>query len=193
MLKTKRHMTLSSLALGVVCLAGVGSSFAAPPLKTTGAISGTVQNASGTPQLGAAVQLYNRQDRPIQRVLTDVNGRFQFAGLLPDHYSIRVTMAAFYPAIEKDIMVQPGAQSLMAVHLSSFFSTIQLSYPPLENGNLLTDDWKWVLRTATSTRPVMRFDDPADKVSLFSDTRGMLKVSASEGGVNTPVANQADL
>jgi hypothetical protein len=74
-------------------------------------------------------------------------------------------MAAFFPAIQKDILVQPGTQSLMAVHLSSFFSTIQLSYPPLENGSLMTDDWKWVLRTATSTRPVMRFAGDLDQQS----------------------------
>ena len=75
--------------------------------------------------------------------------------------------------------MQPGTQSLLAVHLSSFLSTIQISYPPLENGSLITDDWKWVLRTATSTRPVMRFMDAADTAagksvhaSVFSDTRG---------------------
>ena len=193
MSKTLRQKTLSGLAAGLVCLAAVESGFAATPLKVAGAISGTVQNASGVPQLGAAVQLYNRQDRPLQRVLTDSNGHFQFSGLLPDHYSVRVTMAAFFPAIERDILVQPGTQSLMAVHLSSFFSSIQLSYPTMENGSLLNDDWKWVLRTATSTRPVMRFNDQTEKAALFSDTRGILKVSAGEGGVNTPVANEADL
>ncbi len=121
---------------------------------------------------------------------------------MPDHYSLKVTMAAFFPAIEKDILIQPGTQSLLAVHLSSFFSTIQVSYPPLENGSLLTDDWKWVLRTATSTRPVMRFagdldtsqpTDASTRPSVFSETRGVLTVSAGEGGTTTGVANQADM
>lgn len=154
MSKVIRQKTLASLALGILCLAG--ESFAASPLKVAGTINGTVQNSRGVPQLGAVVQLYNRQDRPIQRVLTDANGKFQFAGLAPDHYSIKVTMAAFFPALRDDILVQPGTQSLLAVHLSSFLSSIQVSYPPMQNGSLLTDDWKWVLRTATSTRPVTR-------------------------------------
>jgi hypothetical protein len=201
MSKAKTHKTLTSLAMGVFCLASVGETFAATPLKPLGAIRGTVQNSLGVPQLGATVQLYNRQERPIQRVLTDSSGRFQFAGLTPDHYSVRVMLAAFFPAIKKDILVQPGTQSLMAVHLSSFFSTIQLSYPPMENGSLMTDDWKWVLRTATATRPVMRFagdqDTPADSTSahapVFSDTRGILALSAGDGGMTTGVSNEADM
>jgi hypothetical protein len=201
MSKAKTHKTLTALAMGIFCLAGVGDSFAATPLKLSGAISGTVQNSLGVPQLGATVQLYNRQEHPIQRVLTDSSGRFQFAGLVPDHYSVRVTLAAFFPAIKKDILVQPGTQSLMAVHLSGFFSTIQLAYPSMENGSLMTDDWKWVLRTATATRPVMRFaggqdtedSDPSARAPLFSGTRGILTVSAGEGGTATGVANQADM
>jgi hypothetical protein len=201
MSKAKTQKTLTSLALGVLCLASMGDSFAASPLKVAGAIGGTVQNSLGVPQLGATVLLYNRQDRPIQRVLTDANGKFQFMGLAPDHYSLKVTLAAFFPAFEKDILVQPGTRSLMAVHLNSFFSTIQLSYPPMENGSLMTDDWKWVLRTATSTRPVMRFagdldtqsPDPAARAALFSDTRGILTLSAGEGGATTGAANQADM
>jgi Carboxypeptidase regulatory-like domain len=203
MAKEKTQKTLTSLALGVLCLAAMGECFAATALKSGGAIGGTVQNSLGVPQLGAAVQLYNRQDRPIQRVLTDAAGHFQFVGLVPDQYSIKVTLAAFAPAFKHSILVQPGTQSLMAVHLNNIFSTVQLSYPHPGNGSLITDDWKWVLRTATSTRPVMRFADPApdpDPVvatsthaALFSDTRGILTVSAGDGGANTAVANQADM
>ena len=198
MAKAKNQKTLTFLALGVLCLAS--QSFAATPLKLGGVIVGAVQNGEGVPQLGAVVQLYNRQERPVQRVLSDSTGKFEFVGLPPDRYSLKVTMAAFFPAIQKDILVQPGTQSLLAVHLSSFFSTIQLSYPPLENGSLITDDWKWVLRTATSTRPIMRFaGDPASSTeastrpAFFSETRGILTVSAGEGGTTTGVANQADM
>jgi len=200
MAKAKGQKTLTSLALGVFCLAGSG--FAATPLKLGGVIDGRVESGTGVPQLGAVVQLYNRQERPVQRVLTDATGKFEFVGLPPDHYSVKVTMAAFFPAIQRDILVQPGTQSLLAVHLSGFFSTIQLSYPPLQNGSLITDDWKWVLRTAASTRPIMRFAkdsaEPADsevstRPALFSETRGILTVSAGEGGTTTGVANQADM
>jgi hypothetical protein len=198
MSKAKTHKTLTSLLLGVSCLAGVGNTYAAP-LRFLGAISGTVQDSLGVPQLGATVMLYNRQDRALQKILTDSGGRFRFIGLVPDHYAVQVSMAAFLPALQKEILVQPGTQSIMAVHLNSFFSTIQVSYPPMENGSLMTDDWKWALRTATATRPVMRFlpdqDAGSDTVhtSIFSDTRGILQVSAGEGGTATAVANEADM
>src|SRR5580692_1363246 len=115
MVKAKRQKTLTCLALGFFCLAGV--SLAAPPLKTAGIIGGTVKNVAGVPQLGAAVQLYDRQERPVQRALTNAAGKFEFVGLAPDHYTVKVTMAAFFPAIEKNILVQPGMQSLLAVQL----------------------------------------------------------------------------
>ncbi|HUB77701.1 MAG TPA: carboxypeptidase-like regulatory domain-containing protein [Bryobacteraceae bacterium] len=191
-------MTLTSLALGAFCLVGLGNGFAASPLRSGGIIGGTVASSTGIPQLGAVVQLYNRQDRPLQRVLTDCTGKFEFDSLAPDRYSVRVTMAAFFPAIQKDILVQPGTESLLAVHLSSFFSTIQLSYPPLQNGSLVTDDWKWVLRTATASRPIMRFTDDngtetVQRPAFFSETRGLLVVSAGEGGTTTGVSNEADM
>lgn len=201
MLKAKTQKSLTSLVLGIACLAGAGGTFAATPVKSSGGIAGTVQNSLGVPQLGATVLLYNRQDRTIERVLTDASGHFRFDGLVPDRYSVKVLLASFFPVLRKDILVQPGMQSLLAVNLSSFFSTIQLTYPPIENGSLMTDDWKWVLRTGASTRPVMRFagepDTPAADqtihASVFSDTRGILRLSAGEGGMASGVANQADM
>jgi hypothetical protein len=160
--------------------------------------------------MGASVLLFNRQDRVLGKALTDSRGEFQFAALFPDTYSVRVTLAAFIPAVRKDILVQPGMRSVLNVNLNSLFSTIQISYPKLDNG-LFTDDWKWVLRSAPATRPIMRFakesidetlrrmaDSPglsesSPRSSAFSGTRGILKVSAGEGGLLTGFGNEADM
>ena len=76
---------------------------------------------------------------------------------------MRITLATFFPAFKRGILVQPGMRSVLNVSLSGLFSTIQLSYPvAIENGGVMSDDWKWVLRSASSTRPVLRFlDKPA--------------------------------
>ena len=66
--------------------------------------------------------------------------------------------------------MQPGMRSVLNVNLNSLFSTIQISYPALENGCLMSDDWKWVLRSAPSTRPVMRFADVALGCARASST-----------------------
>ena len=73
-----------------------------------GAITGFVTDAAGVPQMGAAVLLFNRQERQFERALTDDRGAFRFLGLTPDLYSIKVTLAAFVPAMKKGILVQPG-------------------------------------------------------------------------------------
>src|SRR2546426_6886923 len=56
--------------------------------------------------------LFNRQERLFQKVLTDERGEFRFPGLLPDVYSVRITLAAFVPAFRKDILVKPGVRSM---------------------------------------------------------------------------------
>jgi len=200
MLLTRTHKTISSLLVGVACLALPRVSAAATAVKPPGAIVGKVNNSLGVPQMGAAVQLYSRQDRVLGRVQTDDHGEFKFLGLLPDVYSLRVTLATFFPAFQRNILVQPGMRSVLNVRLSTLFSTIQLSYPTVDNGSLMTDDYKWVLRSAAASRPVLRFTDGLDpaeptkeRVAVFSDTRGLVQVSAGQGTQVTAAGTQADM
>jgi len=170
-------------------------------MPLSGAITGVVSDTLGIPQMGATVLLFNRQDRAVQKLRTDEHGQFRFAGLFPEVYAIRVTLNTYLPAWKKNIVVQPGIRSVLKVNLSALFSTIQLSYPAaIENGSIMSDDWRWVLRTATSTRPVLRFTPVAtnssgstNRAAAFSETRGMLKVSAGDGSLASSVNNEADL
>ena len=205
MLAVRTHKTLVSLVLaGAVYLAGAGLGQAATPLRLAGAITGFVTDAAGVPQMGAAVVLLNRQERQFERALTDDRGAFRFLGLTPDLYSIKVTLAAFVPAIKKGILVQPGMASVLNVNLNTLFSSIQFAYPPIENGSLMSDEWKWVLRSASPTRPVLRFNGDAvanstvssvsrHRTAVFSDTRGVFQLSAGEGSLASSTADQADM
>jgi len=203
MSKAKTHRTVATLVIGLSCLSAPALLSAASPIVVSGAITGIVSDTLGIPQMGATVFLFNKQDRTLSKVQTDVRGEFKFAGLFPELYSIRVSLAAFLPAFKRDIQVQPGMRSVLHVSLSTLFSTIQLSYPAaLESGSIMSDDWKWVLRTATATRPILRLIepkagsapvDPAERAAIFSDMRGVLKVSAGEGSVASNTANEADL
>jgi hypothetical protein len=152
--------------------------------------------------MGATVILLNRQERQFARVLTDNQGTFKFLGLVPDLYSLKVTFTSFVPALRKNILVQPGMRSVLNVNLNTLFSTIQFAYPPVENGSLMSDDWKWVLRSSSPTRPVLRFTGDAlakdtsgrsSHTAVFSGTRGILRVSAGDGPVVSSVGNEADL
>jgi hypothetical protein len=153
--------------------------------------------------MGAAVVLFNRQERQFERVLTDARGAFRFVGLMPDLYSVKVTLASFVPALKKGILVQPGAASVLNVSLSTLFSSIQFAYPALESGGIMSDEWKWVLRSASPTRPILRFNADAvatarnrsasQRSAVFTDMRGVVKLSAGEGSLASNTANEADL
>jgi len=197
MMSTRSHISVSSVVLGLVCLSAAGPVSGAVSVTLSGAIAGSVTNGDGVPQMGALVLLFNRQEGLAQKVFTDEKGNFAFPGLLPDIYSIRVTLASFVPAIKNNILVQPGMRSVLNVSMAALFSSIHLVYPA-EPG-FMSDDWKWVLRTAGATRPVMRMlpgvraagvaapPDDAEKPhhTVFSDTRGLVMFSAGDG---TPVA-----
>src|SRR5690348_12416130 len=194
MFRLSSYRSTGLLVGTLFCLLAIpGVLRAVEAVKLSGAITGQVTNSTGTPQMGASVVLYNRQDRVYERALTDDRGEFKFLGLFPDIYSLRITLASFVPAVKRNILVQPGMRSVMAVNLNTLFSSIQLAYPPVENGSLITDDWKWMLRTGAPTRPVLRFagdalaktPPPTSHSSVFSDTRGVLQLSAGEGPLVT--------
>jgi hypothetical protein len=159
----------------------------APP-RLSGSILGLVTNVSGVPQMGAAVFLYNRYDRLMVKTVTTDAGAFSFADLTPDTYSVRVSLASFLPVLKRDILVQPGMQSLLAVNLATVFSTVQFVGVTPGDGSLMSDDWKWVLRSANATRPILRlFPEleerrPERSSRVFSSTRGLVQVSGGDSG-----------
>ena len=203
---SRSHIPVWSTVVGAVCLALANPAPGAVSVRLSGSIAGAVTNGDGVPQMGAAVMLFNRQDGLAQKILTDEKGKFVFPGLLPDVYSIRVTLASFVPAIKSNILVQPGMRSVLNVSMATLFSSIHLVYPA-ERPAFMSDDWKWVLRTAGATRPVMRMlpSDPglgsatmvADETekprhAVFSDTRGILMFSAGDGTMASGFGSSAD-
>lgn len=153
--------------------------------------------------MGATVLLFNRYDRLIERVITGATGDFLFSSLPPDTYSMRVTLASFMPAVKRSIFVQPGMRSVLSINLASMLSSIELvSTGPL-SGAMMSDDWKWALRSSMTTRPVLRVlpsldeqmpgDPSTSGGGVFSDTRGLVKVSSGESTPFSFVNNQPDL
>jgi len=183
------------LALGSVVTPCVSQ---AATNRLFGALTGSVRDNAGVPQIGAIVQLFNRYDKPVERVLTNGAGEFSFAALMPDVYSLRVSLNSFMPALKRNIAVQAGGTSVLAINLASVLSSVELVYTSPSSGTLMSEDWKWVLRSSMGTRPVLRiFEETASSASsptsFFTDTRGMIKVSAGEGTPLSYNGNQPDL
>ncbi len=180
---------LSNFTLGLISGLAVlapGVRAASPPVPS-GGILGQVKNSANIVQMGATVLLYDRYDQLVRHALTNAEGKFVFDDLAPDTYSIRVSLASFVPAIRRNISVASGSENLLQINLASLFSTIDLISSGPSRGTLMSDDWKWVLRSSQSTRPVLRLLPVSTSAgqrtasSIFSDTTGVVKVSASDG------------
>jgi hypothetical protein len=215
MFKKSTNTTRLLLLAGYACLTGVtaNQANAAAVVQLNGAIAGVVKGPGGIPQIGATIILYSHLQRPLAKVLTDEKGEFRLPGLLPALYTVKVSFTALIP-VSREILVEPGMRSMLNVNLSTLFSNIQFGYPSVESGSLMTEDWKWVLRSAPATRPIMRLvetanspagssasgvtqaeieSSPLGHASVFADTRGLVNVSAGDGSVNEGVSTRADL
>lgn len=152
-------------------------------LASTGTLFGEVRNTVGITQMGASVLLYDRYDNLVRRALSTAEGKFAFTGLNPDSYTLRVTLASFFPAIRR-ITVMAGSENLLRVSLAAVLSSIDISPGAPNRATLMSDEWKWVLRSSQSTRPVLRFTPigppTKDSATLFSDTTGMVHLSGGD-------------
>ncbi len=181
-------------ALTGILLTPVIRAGAPPPLS--GDILGQVLGSNGVAQMGATVLLYDRYDQLVRRALSSADGKFAFDQLIPESYSIRVTLASFVPAIRRNIAVAAGSEDVLQINLTSLFSTVDLISSGPSRGTLMSDDWKWVLRSSQSTRPVLRLlptvsSSAQSPASVFSDTTGMVTVSAGDGESFTTGSQQS--
>ncbi len=183
----------------VIALEFAGSALAVSPIVLSGGLAGTVRDAVGQPQMGAIVALYDNRDRLLDRALTNEGGSFSFGGLIPNLYSVRVTLSSFLPAIRDGIKVQAGMRRVLDVNLSTLFSSIQFTSPAALPSGLMSDDWKWSVRSSGATRSVLRIlpRDSAPVISshspAFSDSRGLVRLSGGETGSSEAFANESDL
>ncbi len=161
--------------------------YAGSPVPLTGGLLGQVKSASGVTQMGATVLLFNRYDQLIRQSLTNEQGRFAFDRLPADLYSLRVTLASFVPAVRRNIAIAAGSENMLQISMANLLSSIDLVSSGPSRGTLMTDDWKWVLRSSQPTRPILRIlpvstsSTPSNSSSIFSDVTGVLRLSAGDG------------
>jgi Carboxypeptidase regulatory-like domain len=133
-----------------------------------GKLAGVVLDASGTPQMGASVELLAEASAIStgRDFLTNTQGVFRGEKLSPGLYTVRVTLAGFLPTLEKHIRIVPNVTTVVRVELESMFASLdQLRRQPV-NIPVEGDDWKWVLRSASATRPVLEWMGDGQIVSV---------------------------
>jgi len=191
-----KYGAYTGVTFAALLLAPWATAGSPPPLS--GGIYGQVKSVTGVTQMGATVLLFDHADQMIRRALTNEQGKFAFDQLSPELYSIRVTLASFVPAIRRNISVAAGSENLLQINMATLFSTVDLVASGPSRGTLMSDDWKWVLRSSQSTRPVLRLlpstsAQTGSAGSIFSNTTGLVKLSAGDGDSFASGAGDQDL
>src|SRR6202142_582191 len=148
-----------------------------PGKISDGRISGYVRNASGAPQMGAAVEILGSA---AQKVFTNDRGFYSIASLLPGTYNLKVSAPSFLPSLREKIGVRAGAKLMVNITLTSLFEAIQLVNLPAQADQ---DDWKWTLRSV-SNRPILRVlpDGTTAIVENGDDLKGNVTLLAGSPG-----------
>lgn len=151
------------------CLVGLVLLLAFPAIAApnAGKIAGIVRDASGVPQMGATVVVSAEQislsptlDSLHQELLTNDRGKFTTEALPAGSYSVKVTLAGFLPSIEQHIRVSDQQTTLLDIVLGSLFASLEkMRHDP--DQLVPSDEWIWVLRAASASRPVLRWQGGA--------------------------------
>ena len=179
-MKQERLRILGALILTVMFSSFAANSAAAQAKPVPGRLAGVVRDAAGTPQLGASVELISEAVgvAASRGLLTNTQGMFRGDKLAPGFYTVRVTLAGFLPTLEKHIRVTSNLTTVVRIELESMFASLdQLRRMPASS-TAEVDDWKWVLRSASTMRPVLEWVD--------SGTLSVSTISGESGRANVP-------
>jgi len=178
--KQERLRILGALILTIMFSPFVANRTAAQAKPVPGRLAGVVRDAAGTPQLGASVELISEAVgvAASHGLLTNTQGMFRGDKLAPGFYTVRVTLAGFLPTLEKHIRVTSNLTTVVRIELESMFASLdQLRRMPAST-TAEVDDWKWVLRSASTMRPVLEWVD--------SSTLSASSISGESGRANVP-------
>jgi len=139
-----------------------------------GSVSGSVRDSSGTPQIGAVVQLLGPDLTVIASVYTNEKGVFLIPSVFPGRYSLKAMGASFLPTLRENVRVRTS--TVVNLTLNSLYEVMQWLPSEPRGGSDQKDDWEWTLRS-TANRPLLRWleDGPLVVVSDGSGTAPKLK------------------
>ncbi len=162
------------------------------------AISGTVRDVHGIPQMGALIELLRPDATTVATATSDQHGRYILPTVLPGRYQLRATAAFFLPALRNNLRLQPGVQSIVNLTMSAMFDAENWLPAQRRRADEPVDDWKWALRS-TANRPLLRFVDPETGRPVSSSaeqphqlfSQGRITLTAGDGSFGDGGMHQA--
>lgn len=160
----QRLIGLASVVLAVSACLGSGWARGAD----YGRLTGKVSDRQGNPLVGAVVVITGpvtlkspNLSSNVERIFTDTHGEFVAERLLPGWYSLKVMSPARFPAHQNSVHVTAGQTADENFVLADIFAVRHFGMP---KSVLATwgNDWKWVLRTSATTRPILRYQDASN-------------------------------
>ncbi|MGE0406386.1 MAG: carboxypeptidase regulatory-like domain-containing protein [Candidatus Korobacteraceae bacterium] len=122
---------------------------------SSGNISGLVRNSTGSPQMGAVVEIFSAA-RTAVTLVTDAQGFYQTSELPAGKYQVKVSAPSYLPTLREDLSLKAGASLVVNVTLNTLFEALDM-LPSLREA-AEEDDWNWTLRSAAN-RPIFRVLD----------------------------------
>jgi hypothetical protein len=127
----------------------------------SGAISGYVKDTSGTPQIGAVVEVFTSPTTLGSTAFTDERGFYSVENLIPGVYQVKVSAVSFLPALLDNVNLRSGGRILLNVTLNALVDSRKLL--PWRPAGAAADDWHWTLRSSAN-RPILRLQDDKNAV-----------------------------
>ncbi len=154
--------------LGTLVMIAASASMGTPAAMAqgklaSGKLAGVVRDLSGTPQMGASVEVFAEAPGVTSSLdyLTNTLGIFRGEKLAPGLYTIRVTLAGFLPTLQQHVRINPNLTTMVRIEMESMFASLEQLRRQPNSSKSDADDWKWVLRSAPGTRPVLQWDENA--------------------------------
>jgi hypothetical protein len=167
--KQERLRILGAVLLTASCLSFNADTSAAQARPVSGKLAGVVNDVAGTPQMGATVEVVPEAGAATALgLLTNTQGVFRGDRLAPGFYTVRVTLAGFLPTLQQHVRISAHVTTVVRIELESMFASLdQLRRQP-SSVAVGSDDWKWVLRSASVTRPVLQWMEDGSTIASNS-------------------------
>lgn len=168
---------LGAWVLTAACASLAAQTAVAQVKFVSGKLNGVVRDTTGTPQMGASVEVIPEMagGTPSLQFLTNTQGIFRGDKVATGLYTVRVTLAGFLPTLQQHVRINANLTTMVRIQMESMFASLeQLRRHPTAAGSD-PDDWKWVLRSASGMRPVLQWDE--------GELRSVVASSADAGRV----------
>ncbi len=174
----------TTVVLLIALLVGGGLHAQAAAQDDRGYISGFVKDSRGTPLGGVLVTVLQGTFNPrvVQRVTTDGSGRFEIKDLLPGSYALSVSLASYLPMLKSGIEVAAGKMERLNLSLQNLYLQTLSPGTPGDRSSAPQEDIGSVLRMASSTRPILRFQGTGQHADLELDLESPRATASGDQG-----------